>query len=121
MSATTGWSLLARAGRDEADAQPAWRPDERAWRRRRARGMTSFNLAAILAVTFSAAVWQPDLRGSAHSQESARPLAAAPAAVTIIDAAPRGRECGEQTWPYIERRCLSYAPPQAKSAAQPGR
>ncbi len=121
MSAATGWPLRARAARDEAGARPARRSDERARCGRHARRMASFNLAAILAVTFSAAVWQPDLRLPAHSHESARPLTAAPAAVTIIDAAPRGRECGEQTWPYIERRCLSYAPPRAASAAQPGR
>lgn len=35
----------------------------------------------------------------------------------MIDAAPRGAECREQTWPYIDRRCLNYGKAQPQTAA----
>lgn len=79
------------------------------------RSAASINLAGLLFVALTAAIWQPDLRLVSRAAEEARPLAAPPAAVTIIGATPRGKECSEQTWPYIERRCLSYAAPGANT------
>lgn len=73
------------------------------------RSAASINLGALLVVTVTAAIWQPDLRWRSRSTEQTKPLAAAPAAVKIVGATPRGKECSEQTWPYIERQCLSYA------------
>lgn len=54
------------------------------------------NLVLLLLVTVGVALWQPSFRlQRAASPEN--PLTPAPAAVKMIDAAPRGSECREQT------------------------
>jgi hypothetical protein len=69
------------------------------------------NLTALIGIAFVISVWQPSFRMS-RTGEPARPLAPAPLAVKMIDAAPRAAECREQTWPYIDRRCLNYGEAQ---------
>jgi hypothetical protein len=47
----------------------------------------------------------------ANAPAATEPLRAGP--VKIVDAAPRGGNCEEQVWPYIEQRCLKRAPTAA--------
>lgn len=82
-----------------------------------AKSAATFNMILIFTVVIAASLWHPDLR-SQPVQTSAAPLAPAPTAVKLIDAAPRGPECREQTWPYFDRNCLNYGAPQAETAAR---
>jgi hypothetical protein len=70
-----------------------------------------------LLVTVGMSLWQPSF-GMRRESGPLHPLAPAPTAVKMIDAAPRGVECREQTWPYIDQRCLSYGKAQPDNAAQ---
>ncbi len=80
------------------------------------RTAASINLAALLMVAIGASLWQPSFRMQRAPAPSAA-LAPAPRAVTIIGASPRGADCRDQTWPYIDRHCLNYGPPQTATAA----
>jgi hypothetical protein len=78
------------------------------------KGAATTNLAVLLLVTVGMSIWQPSFRLQ-RSAAPENPLAPAPTAVKMIDAAPRGIECREQTWPYIDRRCLNYGKAQQET------
>jgi hypothetical protein len=81
------------------------------------KGAATANLVALLLVTIGMPLWQPSF-GMSRDSGPVQPLAPAPAAVKMIDAAPRGVDCREQTWPYIDRHCLNYGKAQPEIAAQ---
>lgn len=71
--------------------------------------IATINFVGTVAVAMVAIWMVPSFRFDHESRAKDLPLAPPPAAVKIIDASPRGPECGQQTWPYIDRHCLTYA------------
>jgi hypothetical protein len=82
------------------------------------KGAATTNLVVLLLMTVGVSVWQPSfqLRRPAAADN---PLAPAPTAVKMIDAAPRGADCREQTWPYIDKSCLNYGKAETTTPPQP--
>jgi hypothetical protein len=78
------------------------------------------NLVILLLITAGLSLWQPPFQPKPPVRVE-KPLAPAPTAVKMIDAAPRASECREQTWPYLDRHCLNYgkAQPDTPVAATP--
>lgn len=83
------------------------------------RNAATFNIGSLLIAIIAMSLWQPNFRFE-RVQSPAAPLAPAPSAsVKMIDAAPRGSECHEQTWPYIDRNCLNYGSAKTEAEAAP--
>lgn len=77
-------------------------------------------LGILLAATLSLALnARPAATGDAPVNRLAEAGPPRPAAVRMLDAAPRSEACQEQTWPYIAQNCLkpSTARPQASQTA----
>lgn len=76
-------------------------------------------LLAVLASGVLALVLRPSLSGpparSTAASTAERPDLAKP--VKIVGAPPRGGDCAEQAWPYIEHRCLTRSPENAKNGS----
>lgn len=76
-----------------------------------ARISASLILAATLTLGVVAAIGLPSVaKGTAKT-------AAVPANVRVVDAPQRKEGCAEQTWPYIEARCLTRAADKASPPA----
>src|SRR5262245_40133391 len=94
-----------------------------------ARPMADLRIAVtvtlLLVITTTAATWPRSPRpvaAAAKPEDAAADAAAVPAGpVRIVGASPRGDNCSEQVWPYIERRCLTRAdrPQRQAHAAAP--
>jgi len=94
-----------------------------------ARPMADLRIAVtvtlLLVITTTAATWPRSPRpgaAAAKPEDAAADAAAVPAGpVRIVGASPRGDNCSEQVWPYIERRCLTRAhrPQRQAQAAAP--
>lgn len=82
----------------------------------------SVSLLSILIATALgyALTLQPAASGGAQVNRLAEAGPARPAAVRMLDAAPRSQTCEEQTWPYIAQNCLKAGTAQpAKTAGAP--
>jgi hypothetical protein len=76
------------------------------------------SITLLGAVIAAAMLFLPTRQPAANLPQTASvgPAKGVAPPVKIIGAAPRGEECADQVWPYIEPRCLTRAP-NAKSAS----
>src|SRR4051794_29740053 len=76
------------------------------------------SITALGAVMAAAMLFLPTRQPAAHLPQTAAvgPAKGMATPVKIVGAAPRGENCADQVWPYIEPRCLTRAP-NARSAS----